>query len=261
MTSTRQLPAHAQWELAAGRATFRAGSLTGMVDVGHTNLGIYDLRCGDVKIDGLVLGVTAENLEKDRVRSGLEAVVRGDDLIVQSRESSEPPFSWQVSWRASTAPQEVVLLDMIVSVQTQHLESFPRLSICSELPGGKIWSVGSDGNAMQLRDDQQMVDSVNSTEVTDECAGCVVLQMADCDWSYAEMNRPGVGQGGDESWKINCSDRGRYLIRRPLGGDFLEKGVLRRWQVRGAFLPRQNDLALAAASLRQLSAEQPPLSN
>jgi len=252
MTSARQLPANARWKLAADHATFRAGLLTGVVDVGHTSLGIHGLRCGDAKIDGFVLGMTAKDLETDRVRSDLEAIVRSDDLIVQSRESIERPFSWQIGWRASTAPGAVVLLDMIVSVQTQHLESFPRLSICSELPSGKVWLVGPDGNATRLRDDQQ----VDSTEVTD---GCVVLQPADCGWSYAEMNRSDVGQG--ESWKVNRSDRRRCLIRRPLGGDFLEKGVLRRWQIRGAFLPRQNDLALAADAIRQFSAEQLPLSN
>ena len=60
-------------------------------------------------------------------------------------------------------------------------------------------------------------------------------------------------------WQIACPTKQQCVVERELGGAFLEKGVIRRMRVRGAFLPRGDDLELAAQSLAELAADAPPL--
>ena len=61
------------------------------------------------------------------------------------------------------------------------------------------------------------------------------------------------------AWRLARSEDGKILMRRNLGGSFLEKGVIRRLRFRGAFLPRENDLQRAAQLFTDLAAETPPL--
>jgi hypothetical protein len=139
-------------------------------------------------------------------------------------------FTWQVYWRVSAPATDVVLLDVILSLQTPLLESFPRVATHSQLPAGEASVVAAAGD-------------------------CVLLRPTAGDWSYAEMTHP--KDRGD--WQLSSAADDQLRFERHLGGQFMEKGVIRRLRLRGAFLPRHNDLDLAAHYFALLAEETPPL--
>lgn len=139
-----------------------------------------------------------------------------------------------------------MLLDGILSLQTDLLESFPQLTTESNLETGQVQIVTAEGHTT-LHDEQHTTPNDSSD--------CVLCRPQAGNWSYAEMTHPDdLG-----SWQVLAARQGETIIRRQLGGNFLEKGVIRRLRVRGAFLPRENDVELAVACQKEFAAEQPPL--
>jgi len=118
----------------------------------------------------------------------------------------------------------------------------------SQLSADEVWIVRSDGESKRT-DPQQF------GEEPTEDRDCVVLRSSTGNWSYAEMTHP-LDQG---TWQLARSKDGKTLIRRNLGGSFLEKGVIRRLRFRGAFLPRENDLERAVGLFKLFATESPPL--
>ncbi|MCG8448167.1 MAG: hypothetical protein MI725_01130, partial [Pirellulales bacterium] len=190
-----------------------------------------------------LLGVTA-NSAPLATNSTNEFFVRGNDLVTNFAQTNEQPFSCQIYWRATLQSSDVILLDTIISVQTELLESFPQIAVETQLESDEAWLVSDTQTAKQL------TGPADGNE-----PGCILLRAAEAGWSYAEMAHPDDG----ETWQIDKNATSNFALHRQLGGAFLEKGVIRRMRVRGAFLPRENDLELAAGCFASLVAELPPL--
>lgn len=154
-----------------------------------------------------------------------DAYVRGEDLVVAYRESAERPFSVQVYWSAAASTGQLIL-DATVSIQTRQWEAYPVVSVQSSIAGTAPMGEGN-------------------------CAS--ILRPADADWSYAEAAPPEdfaacVSPGGPGS-----------PIAWGFAEQFMERGVIRRLRLRGAFVPRIGDVAAAAELQAALCREQPPL--
>ncbi len=249
MTNSPLAGAADLWRFDPSRAKLCTSHLCGEVTLSDPSAGIGGLVWNDDPLDGYVLGVSAgEPGSASETGSPQDAFARGADLVAVYAATGPQSFNWQVYWRVFAREEDVVVLDAILSFQTALLESFPRVSTQSQLSADEVWIVRSDGESKRM-DPQQF------GEEPTEDRDCVVLRSSTSNWSYAEMTHP-LDQG---TWQLARSEDGETVMRRNLGGSFLEKGVIRRLRLRGAILPRENDLQRAAQFFTELAAEAPPL--
>jgi hypothetical protein len=123
---------------------------------------------------------------------------------------------------------------LLVSVQTDLLDTHPEIRVTTRLPAVEV---------MELRHDAESQ------------AQALLWRLVEADWSYLEfVPRSDYGElaiGGDASGQMTCEWR--------LFGEFLEKGVIRRARVSAAFLPRERDDAVAAECCRHFANRPLPL--
>lgn len=238
------------WRWDSTKASLQISCLSAGVDLLKPRAGLGEVVYNDDPIIGNVLGVNPGTSAALSERDLSDVFVRGSDLIVTYAETNERPFSLQIYWRATVSEQGAVLLDAILSLQTDLLESFPGIAVETKLPAAAILLLPDDAAAMVrvLADGEQH-------DLQAEGMDSLLLRPIHESWSYAEATHP---EDRGES-QIDRSQDDMISIQRQLGGRFLEKGVIRRLRVRGVFLPRENDLELAAHYLASLTTEQPPL--
>ncbi len=239
------------WRLEGTQAVLQTPQLSASIDLLKPQLGLNKLNLHGNSLSGFVLGVSPGAETPLLLRDLTEVFVRGDDLVATYGETEERPFSLQVYWRVTASEQGVLLLDTILSLQTDLLESFPGLAVESELPATAALVVPLEGMAAS----EVKLSAGQSCQMPGDSAESLLLQSVNSAWSYVEMSSPedrGLGQ-------LRSLDSGSYHVQRQLGGRFLEKGVLHRLRVRGAFLPCENDVERAAKCLVTLAAEEPPL--
>jgi len=239
------------WRLQGKRAELNTPQLTAAVDLAAPGRGITELMLGGTRLEGYVLGVIPGDHFSGADQDIGDIFVRGDDLVVTYVETKTRPYSVQVYWRATADESGVLLLDTILSLQTDLLESFPSVSVETKLPADAIWKLPSDDEPSASLD--LSADRPHAWSAAD--AACFLVRQQSSNWSYAETtHRDDHGDG----WVKRTKSDG-VQSHRQLGGNFLEKGVIRRLRVRGVFLPRKNDLDVAARSLASLASELPPL--
>ncbi|MCA9232093.1 MAG: hypothetical protein KDA57_15700 [Planctomycetales bacterium] len=235
------------WRLNGPIASLRSSLLGAEVDLRSPLSGLHDLNFGSRTIEGSVLGISTNTDLSNEGRDADDVFVRGNDLIAGYRETKERPFALQVYWSITEPAAHSVFIDLLLSLQTTLLESYPSVMVHSALHCDEIWAVSDQGAATRLQG--------NASDQRSVGAACLVMRAEGCEWSYAEM----ASFDEQSGFQLETCSPGVWGLRRELGGSFLEKGVIRRLQVRGAFLPRHEDLQLAAECLAGLSAEAPPL--
>jgi hypothetical protein len=211
----------ATWTFDGRRATLASGPLEGVVDVTTPRHGLEDLKFKGAKLHGSLLAVDIDGEASD-------AYVRGEDLVVTYRETPERPFSVQVYWTAMAGQGGELILDATVSIQTRAWEAYPRVTIASSLNGAECMP-GDEADAALLR-------------------------LSGVDWTYAEVALPEDFVLSDAGGEPTAA-----ATRWTFAEQFMERGVIRRRRVRGAFVPRNADDAAASRLFAALRAEQPPL--
>ncbi len=221
------------WQLEKQYATLRMDELHGQVDLNCPEQGIGQLVYQGNPLPGFLLGVVAE--EEGHPTSlvlAREPYVRGSDLVICYDQTLHgQPYSLQIYWRAKSGEQGQPRIELIISLQTDLLENYPRLLASSRLESNPI-------------------------DATSRPKKSAIFRLFDGKTSYLEM----VATGDSVSQAVEPENKGTNQSRWPLGGDFLEKGVLRRMRIRGQFVPRGQDLELATALQAELESEQPPIS-
>jgi hypothetical protein len=102
------------------------------------------------------------------------------------------------------------------------------------------------------------LNSVAPTAIdADSGTGCLLFRLPGGELSYAEMVHAADFQHDELSWEDR--PHGVLRIAHRLFRTSLEKGVILRARVRGVFLPRQNDAAIAAECYAAFVAADPPL--
>jgi hypothetical protein len=234
------------WHLTHSNARLDADSLQATVDLLNPALGMHELTWDAAPLGGNVLGVTvAEESTPPTPLSteGIDRYVRGNDLVANYPQSQSQRFTLQAYWRIATRAINLVVVDAIVSLQTSLLECFPKAVLTTKLPYGEALVITRE-NAQAL--------TIEDRLASDEPAGVLVR----CDgqpWTYFEMTHPAdLG-----CWQVTRS--GGVQLERDLGGEFQEKGVIRRLRVRGAFVARENDEQTARTILAEFADSEPPL--
>ncbi len=239
------------WRLDSNKATLHTPQLTASIDLLNPHVGISQLALLGNPIRGFVLGINPSNeATTSKLESKLElsdVFVRGSDLVAQYTVANEQPFSLQVYWRATVGGHGALLLDTILSLQTPLLESFPSISTETKLPIATAWLLPEEAStATEI--------AIPDNHAADRTEG-ILLRPSQGDWSYAEATHSNdLGECRLE----RCEDKS-LLMQRQLGGQFLEKGVIRSLRVRGVFLPRADDLECAAKHFATFKTAEPPL--
>ena len=191
-------------------------------------MGLHDITAHDAPLSGVQLlgidsrpGVAEESI--------LDRYIRGNDLVARYAQTEQRPVSPEVYWRAFTEAN-ISGIDLIVSMQTDRLESDPSISIGNLLPAGQFVK-GAVGEAGALfRPEHSDVSLLLAAHPSD----CELLQ-------------------------TDAAPEGKSTISFVLFRPGLEKGVIRRGRLRAAFLPRANDQTLAGEQYHEFLTSQLPL--
>jgi hypothetical protein len=242
------------WSLRSNVAELGCGYLSGRIDVARPDAGLHGIVLFDaLPAPAQVFGVhrvsetNAQAVPADGGEPGAwplpvaEAYVRGNDLVAGYKPVSDWPFSPQLYWQMNTLRMvtgALASMSLMVSVQTHLLDTCPQIGVASQLPSGELFlfAISDSGRRrVELIDGYQRFFSGSDVY-------CVVMRPQNWQYSYIEVMAP-----SDFRDLALRSEAGRMSSEWQLFADFLEKGVIRRARVHAAFLPRENDLELAAA--------------
>lgn len=218
------------WELDGRRAVLHAGRLQGMIELPQPTRGLTALRVDGAAQVGWLMGVDVGSAEtrgesKDQPWEIADVYVRGRDLVVTYREPLEQPFNLQLYWRIVDALDGAAALDLICSIQTPLWEAHPSVTVCSSL-----------------------------FETPAAIVGDALIAAGDSKLSYVEATRRGDFEPA--AAKEQSEFPGAYW---RFGPQFMEKGVIRRLQIRGAFVPREAAARDSDRLAQELAAEEPAL--
>jgi hypothetical protein len=213
-------------------------------------------------IDAELLGLEVPGRDPADAASLVEHYARGADLVAaygaDAPKAAGTPLRVDAVWRAmepAASDKFLAAVELLVSVRTDSRESRPAVVVQSALAASKIFRLTS-------------VDPPSSTQLDvpspgrlilrpSDGPGCVLWQWYMSDLSYAEMIHPADFHEDEIVWKPRAG--GMIRLRHRLFPESLEKGVILRARVRGVFLPREDDLQIAAACYAAFAAAEPPL--
>jgi hypothetical protein len=249
------------WRLKGSTAELRGGAFAGRLDVSHPELG---LKANAADSNFFVGNILCVRRCDDSLDSGhphdcrpwplADSYVRGADLVATYNPTSDWPFSPQIYWRINPSDPSPRLssLSLLVSVQTHLLETWPRISIESQVPSEEILLVSTHtndgGDTHRLSPGKHVLRPAASPQ-------CIVRRIAGADVSYAEIMPPSDFRELQLSWNADGSCHAAW----SLFADFLEKGVIWRARLQSLLLTRANDVELARAHCQAIDQRPLPL--
>lgn len=249
------------WQLQNHLACLHTDTLSASIDLKQPSQGLVGLVLdarSDVFRHCQLLG-----LELPSLASGdetlLDQYVRGSDLAAVYTPSEAWPIRVDVVWHAiqgSQPPTSLAAIDVLVSVRTERLDSRPELAVVSRLPAGEVLRLSDVESA---RFDLLNVAPETPLSIDSQAGpGCQLFRLPEAEVSYVEMVHP-LDFQQDE---LAAREDGHIAacLRHRLFSLSLEKGVILRARVRGAFVPRHDDTQRAAAAFAAFAAEEPLLS-
>jgi hypothetical protein len=186
-----------------------------------------------------------------------DAYTRLQDLIVSYAESAPNACGSQIYWRFLDGCQRDDLLagiDMIISAQTSLLDAQPEITTSSRIVAAQILRLtAADAGEFQPIEVGRKAERFEPARGP----GCFLFRPADEDFSYVEMIHPADFTSSRllrPEGKPGLADLQHVVISR-----WMEKGVIVRARVRGAFVGRANDSEAAARVYRDFCTAKIPL--
>jgi hypothetical protein len=253
------------WSFTYPIGELRGAALTGRVDVSRPQQGLHTLRAASTAIGGSLLQLGWETDPAAHAVAGAapawpakvsEAYVRGPDLVATYEQAADWLFAPQIYWRVGaidTAAGVLASMTLLVSLQTDLLDSRPRIDVSSDLAveEAALVTPANDGPS----DVRWFTAGQQHTLGQRSGPGCVVCRLPGGGLSYAE-----ISPANDfRRLVVGRDETGSCHTRWELFSDFLEKGVIRRARIELVLLPRENDVQLAAKICRALAARPLPL--
>jgi hypothetical protein len=173
-----------------------------------------------------------------------DAYVRGADLVATYKPTDNWPFSPQLYWRIHPVDnsEQLASQSLLVSVQTHLLETWPRISVESNLHSDEVMVVSPQSTGETSR----LLSPGDHVFYPSASMGCIVMRLAGSKLSYVEIMPP----SDYRELRINWNADGPCHVEWLLFADFLEKGVIWRARLQSLLVPRENDVALANACCR-----------
>lgn len=248
------------WHVDASIARLKLPRLSALVDPRQPHRGLHD-----VKIDGSwlreveMLGVTLTPRGATPTPPA-DWYVRVGDLVVNYANVPHAEMRTEVYWRsvARTSPPAVGLVELMISVQTNLLDSRPQLTTRSQLLADEVLEL-VDAARAEFAPVPSLPLGQQHRLVADR-PRCLLLRLGGSDLSYAEMVHP-ADSGQSEIRRISDEKKapGHYELRHHLFAAGLEKGVILRARVLGGLLERAGDQAAATQHFQTFAAAAPPL--
>lgn len=255
------------WTLSSGEAHLEERALRATIDPAQPQKGLVVPTIHSRPMEGRLLAIsraepnpsTGANTSKDSAAGDwpltlAETYVRGGDLVASYSASESWPYAPQIYWSAGALNDShgaAASIEILLSVQTHLLDTYPCIQIGTELPGAEISSLRSISEPQP-----EVVPILPGSNVAMSSGAepsCVLWRPAGEAWSYAEvMHASDFRQMELQHAPAANSLVGKSSVRWHIFADFLEKGVIRRARLFAFFLPRENDSVLAAACCRSL---------
>lgn len=183
----------------------------------------------------------------------VESYARGSDTVTSYAGFDGWPFSPQIYWTVETIDVdgvEIHTLTLMLSIQTDRLDTHPKIVVSSSLPTEEVLRVSVAGEEL-------LVDSRadGALHIDPQAAACCQLwRLPGSELTYAEL------MPRSDFQKLSVERRGHTATSRwELFSEFLEKGVIRRARLQAAFLPREDDVQLAAECCQAIELRPLPL--
>lgn len=231
------------WSLRDDAAKLSCGKISGHVSTTRPGAGLHDVAIEGVSRSLELL--TAYRSDVAEVNSWplalAECYVRGSDLVASYQASDAWPFSPTLYWRANSLRSVhgvIASVSLLVSVQTHLLDTVPQIGVASRLDCDEILRVATNSEAQTVAEPVELSQGIHATDAD----FCIVRRLADLPLSYVEIMSAGDFHAIGVDSNSDCT-----AIEWRLFAEFLEKGVIRRARVHAAFVPRANDIEIAAA--------------
>lgn len=252
------------WELMRSVGVLKGGVIGGRVDVTRPELGVRDLHVEGSRLDGQWFCVrrdaatmspgAATTEERDWPLPVADAYIRGGDLVASYEAITDWPYAPQIYWRAGQldcVAGVVGSLSLLVSVQTDLLDTCPRIVVESvnRAQQAVLLTVGGGERTESVT----IGGELNVRASAGVC--CVLRRLAGQSLSYAEF----VPASDFRTAQAGRCENGNCRAEWRMFAEFLEKGVIRRARLHGAFLRGENDLDVAVACCRAIERESLPL--
>lgn len=218
----------------------------------------------EVQIDGRALeafhplGVELPAIDPGVAAQSIERYVRSGDLIVTYADQPAPGMRSQVYWRAEAHARHgaIATIALVVSVETRLLDSFPTLSVRSQLVASEAFQLcdAASGSFTSLVPKAD----VAAPDEAGDLPHCYLFRLPGRAYSYAEMVHPGDQRETHWDGRSHGTDY-RLELHHELFARGLEKGVILRARVLGVLLDREDDKAAAIAHWASFLREEPPL--
>lgn len=227
------------WKLNANVAELRRQRFSCSLNVEKPEAGLHRFEVDGFPVDCRLLRVHAPM--RPQVA---DCYLRGGDVVVSYHQTEH--IRPQVVWRAQTvANEEGLQLSVTLALQTSQLLSDPHCQVSSELSAHELVTLDSETAATNMLGRPKTLKVDQST--------LVLFRPKDQTWSVAQAVHP----ADYVSSELRC--RKTTELRHALFQNNLEKGVILKGRVCLWLLPRERDLEIAAACLREFVSAPLPL--
>ena len=214
------------WQSVGSTAGLQLNDLRATADLTRPCDGLADVVVAGQPIAAArLLGVAAFSTAVASNIQPLENHVRGVDLLVAYKEPGQWPVRVDALWRATTpraTDRILAMVDLIVSVRTESLDSHPELLVQSVVPAGEVLGLRISD---PMRPQTLTVTAPMTIQPADGMGG-LLFRLPGTDLTYVEMVHPVYFQCDELS---PCDSGGNLLrIAHRLFRTCLEKGVILR---------------------------------
>jgi hypothetical protein len=233
-----------EWNLSEDTASFKTKSLVASVKKRFPHEGLVDVEYDGLAVQADLLQLSPHPPAPATGETIIDEYARGRDLIVTYAQTPARSVRPRLYWRIL---EEFSGVELLIALQTSLLDSDPTMRALTRF-------VGKDAEVLAADTELQFSEvQVSSKPTKIDSVGLFLIRPLGAEYSYAEMVYPSDFQGAE------IGDEDGPYVRYELAPEPLEKGVIRKARVRGVFMPRENDHAIAVAAYKDLAAAAPPL--
>jgi hypothetical protein len=241
------------WTLDRHWGKFSVGAIGATVDLEQPVMGLLAMRGSAEQVLGRLLVITSGEAGSTWPAKLVDGYVRGNDLVATYTGGDDWPYRPQIYWDVETieaGDQEIPAITLVISIQTNLLDTHPRIVVASNL-------LCEEGFLVSIVGDDMLIDShVKGLQTLDPRAtACgLVWRLPGTKTSYAEIMPTA------DFRRLNVARSDTVIGSRwELFAEFLEKGVIRRSRLQSLFLPRENDIQLTAEACQTITKRPLPL--
>ena len=241
-----------RWRLEGALARLTCGPLEAVASCNERGHDFVVTRWNGKPVSDVAVLGSAGPKEASASITIAERYLRGADFVAICNPSGKFRIATQVYWRATVhETKSVASVELVLSTQTELLDSVPTWTVTSFLGGAKRF-LACGLERSRFEDISGAAKSIDAAECKEHL---LLFRIESLGMSYAQMVHP----------SDFVSAHATFLGDKPFGveatlfPEHLEKGVIRRGRIRGWFMPAENDQEMAVRLAREFVGEPLPL--